>query len=290
MASSSNSKTVPKQHVTSQSLRVRQEIYERYSVPRVDFPLWVLERIEWRGDERVLDVGCGPGTYYTTLRQKWPDVRYYGLDFADEMLKQHPAPTRLSMASAEALPYESGTFDVVMANHMLFLLDDPARAIQEFRRVLKPNGIVLTSTNSLQTMPEIQALMRRALVLLGVSGKGQIQPPLMPHHTFALENGTRLLAQQFYAVVRYDLPTQLVFPALEPIMAYLESTRELREPFLPPEVAWDDLMMVMREQIVALLNHFGELVISKISGVLIASERGGFIEEFVGRRNGEHRW
>jgi SAM-dependent methyltransferase len=281
MASSTNPKTLPKQSVTSHALRVRQEIYDRYSVPRLDYGTWVLDRLQWQGDEHILDVGCGPGDYYHRIRQKWPGIHYYGLDTSADMLEQHPAPYGLALGFAENLPYADGVFDVVMANHMLFLLDDPNSALDEFQRVLKPNGLLIAATNSLQTMPEIQALMRRALVLLGATGKGQLQPPLMPHHAFALENGTRILAQHFFAVVRYDLPTQLVFPALDPIMAYLESTRELREPYLPPEIAWDDLMMVMREQIVALLNHFGELVISKVSGVLIASNSGGFIHEFV---------
>jgi SAM-dependent methyltransferase len=288
MASSSNSKILPKQQVTRQSLRVRKEIYDLYSVPKIDYPAWVLERVDWRGNEYLLDVGSGPGTYYEILKQRWPSVQYHGVDFSDEMLREHPSPA-LAKAVADTLPFADNTFDVVMANHMLFLIDDQASAIKEFHRVLKPDGLLVAATNSLHTMPEIQALMRRALVLLGASSKGQIQPPLMPHHTFALENGTRLLAQKFFAVVRYDLPTQLVFPTLDPVMAYLESTRELREPYLPAEILWDDLMMVMREQIVALLSHFGELAISKVSGVLVASDRGGFIHDFVNmRQNGSH--
>ncbi|MFO7322935.1 MAG: class I SAM-dependent methyltransferase [Chloroflexota bacterium] len=277
---------MPKYLETGESLRCRQEIYDRYSVPRVDFQRWVLERVNWRGDEHVLDAGCGEGNYVEALAQLCPDVKYTGIDLSHVMLDRHPDSRHTTVGDVEHLPFPDNTFDVVMANHMLFLVSDRNRALREFHRVLKPEGVLLAATNSMHTMPEIQALMRRALVLLGASGKGQVQPPQFPHHAFSLENGTRQLAHHFYAVVRYDLPTALVFPDVDPVMAYLENTRELREPYLPPGVSWDDLMMVMREQIIALLTHFGELVINKISGVLVASDRGGFIHDFVDQRNG----
>ena len=277
-----------KQTLSGDALRLRQDVYDRYGVPQIDYRAWVLDRLHWRGDERVLDVGSGPGDYYTALTGRYPDVDYVGVDLAWEMLESNPARPDMAQADLAELPFASGTFDVVMANHVLFMVPDREQAIRELRRVLKPDGVLLAATNSVHTMPEFQALMRRALVLLGASGKGQVQPPQFPHHAFSLENGTRQLAQQFFAVVRYDLPTALVFPSIDPIVSFLDSTRAMREPYLPDDITWDDLMMVMREQMAALLTHFGELVINKISGVLIASDRGGFIEEFVDTRNGQH--
>jgi hypothetical protein len=123
--------------------------------------------------------------------------------------------------------------------------------------------------------------MRRAIVLLTRSGASQVRPPAMASDMFALENGARFLARHFYGVIRYDLPSALVFPDIEPVMAYLESTRDLREPQLPSDVQWDDVMMIMRQQITHLVNHLGELVINKLTGVLMASDRGGFMREFM---------
>ena len=286
MTSATGGRSQSNQTISGEALRLRQAVYDRYSVPQIDYHAWVLDRLDWRGDERVLDVGCGPGGYYSILRQRFPELGYVGLDLDPTMLSSCPAEARLTQGDVLRLPFESGVFDVVMANHVLFLVEERAEAIRELRRVMKPDGVLLTATNSIHTMPEFQALMRRALVLLGASGKGQVQPPLFPHHSYSLENGTRQLAQEFFAVVRYDLPTSLVFPTIDPIMTFLDSTREIREPYLPEDITWDDLMMVMREQMSALLTHFGELVINKISGVLVASDRGGFIHDYVDRRNG----
>jgi len=267
------------QYANDEALRIRQETHELYTVPKVDFPSWVISLLDWQGSESLLDVGSGPGTYYLPINTRWPNISYTGLDFSRGMLGKHPASGKIVQADAQFLPYPDQSFDVVMANHMLYHVPDIDQAIREFRRVLKPDGLFLSATNSMHTMPEFQALFRRAIVLLSASGNSS--PPMPEHNPFSLENGTRRLSHHFYAVVRYDLPSTLVFSKVEPIIAYLESNRFFREPQLPADVSWDDLMLVMREQINRLLTHFGELVVNKVSGALIASDRGGFIQEYV---------
>jgi 2-polyprenyl-3-methyl-5-hydroxy-6-metoxy-1,4-benzoquinol methylase len=282
MLSSNQIQAVRQQYMTDETLRVRHETHERYSVPKIDFPAWVLNYIPWRGGERLLDVGCGTGNYYQPLLERVPDVKYHGLDFSTGMLKKHPAMEKSMLGDAQDLPFADNSFEVVMANHMLYHVPDIDRAIKECRRVLKPDGIMVTATNSQHTMPEFQVLFRRAIVLLSAPGAATpAQPPMPAHSLFALENGTRHLARNFYAVVRYDLPGSFVFPSIDPVMAYLESTRQLREPQLPRGVVWDDVMMIMRQQITHLINHFGELTVNKVSGLLIASDKGGFIREYV---------
>jgi SAM-dependent methyltransferase len=279
-------KTVRRQYASDVYLRIRQETHEQYTVPKVDFPEWVLSRLQWHGDEHILDIGSGGGNYFKALRRKWPDVTYHAIDQSPGILRTHPSTKRVVVADAQALPFADGAFDVVMANHMLYHVPDIEQAILEGRRVLKPDGIFMASTNSIQSMPEFHALFRRGMLLLSTPGKIYSQPPLPAQTNFALENGTRILSRYFYGVVRYDLPSTLVFPSVEPVMAYLESTRSTREPQLPETINWDDLMLVMREQVSRVLSHFGELVINKVSGVLIASNQGGFIREFVHELNG----
>jgi SAM-dependent methyltransferase len=282
LSSNDIQQAVRQQYMTDETLRIRHETHSRYSMPKVDFPSWVLSYIQWRGDEWVLDVGCGTGHYYQPLLTQVPGVRYFGVDYSEGMLKKHAAPERTAVSDAQALPFAPHSFDVVMANHMLYHVPDIDHAIKECRRVLKPDGILMTATNSQHTMPEFQVLFRRAIVLLSAPGSATpAQPPMPAHSLYSLENGTRHLARNFYAVVRYDLPGSFVFPSIEPVMTYLESTRQLREPQLPRGVVWDDVMMIMRQQITHLINHFGELTVNKVSGVLIASDKGGFIREYV---------
>jgi hypothetical protein len=50
-------------------LQARANIY-RYQQPQLDLAGWALEQVTWRGGERVLDVGCGPGQYLRRLAQR----------------------------------------------------------------------------------------------------------------------------------------------------------------------------------------------------------------------------
>jgi 2-polyprenyl-3-methyl-5-hydroxy-6-metoxy-1,4-benzoquinol methylase len=271
-------------YASDENLRIRQEIHDRYTVPARSFAEWVLARVDWHTGARVLDIGCGPGLYYGKMRNRRLNVEYHGIDLLPSMIVNHLGQqdgVPLSVADVQAIPYGNDQFDVVMANHMLYHVEDVPQAISEIRRVLKPGGIMVAATNSINTMPELQVLMRRAIVLLTRSGAAQVRAPEMPSDRFSLESGTRILSRHFYAVVRHDMPSALVFADVEPAMAYLESTRDLREPFLPDDVVWDDVMMIMRQQISQLIKHLGELVINKQAGVLIASDDGGFIGDFV---------
>ena len=270
---------------TDEALRIRQDTHDRYTVPPNNFASWALSCLQWRGDEVILDVGSGPGRWYSDLRQRSPHAVYYGSDLYPGMLARHPAPiSLLHISDAQNLPFASGTFDVVMANHVLFHIPDIDRAVSECRRVLKPGAILMAATNSLHNMPELQVLMRRAITLLVPPGTTNIQIPPAHSDLFTLESGTRLLARHFYAVVRYDLPSQLIFPDVEPVMAYMESTRSVREPQLPAGVLWDDVMLIVREQVNRLIEHFGELVVNKLAGVLIATDQGDFIHDYLAHK------
>jgi len=281
MPAANDPETVRKQYANDENLRIRQEIHTTYTVPKINFNEWVLDSVHWHGDERVLDVGSGAGTYYPLLKARMPDVSYHGIDLSPGMLAKHPNKGVVTVSDAQKLPYADNTFDVLMANHMMYHLNDVDEAIIEFRRVLKPSGVLMVATNSVQTMPELQVLMRRAILLLTRTGGTQVKPPTPASNLFALENGCRHLARHFYAVMRNDIPSKLVFPEIDPLMRYLESTRPLREPQLPADVNWDDVMMIMQQQVTHLVNHLGELVINKLAGVLLATDRGDFIDNFV---------
>lgn len=272
---------VGRMYLNEEALRIRQETHELYSEPKLDFTEWALDSVSWQGDEMVLDVGSGPGRYYAALHERFPDIQYYSCDLFAGMVKSHPYKNTLALADAQRLPYPDATFDVVMANHMLFHVPDVERALRELRRVVKPSGFVMATTNSIHTMPEFQALMRRAITLLSPPGTANVRVPGQHTDPFTLESGTRLFGRQFFAVVRYDLPRALIFPTPEPALAYLNSTRSVREAELPQGVNWDEMMMIVREQMGRLIDHFGELTINTLSGLLVATDRGDFIDEYI---------
>ncbi|MBK8026885.1 MAG: methyltransferase domain-containing protein [Chloroflexi bacterium] len=275
---------VQKQYAAPAFLRIMQETHDQFTFPQVDFAGWVLERCQLRGNERILDIGAGPGRYYEAIRSRFPDIDYTALDNSPGMLTNHTGAYKV-IAGAEALPFPTASFDVVMANHMLYHVPNVNVALVEMRRVVKQDGIVVAATNSATSMPQFVELLRRGILLMSKPGTPMtpLQPPQI---NFSLENGAQQMAQHFFAVVRHDLPGTLVFPEPAPAMRYLETWRAMREPLLPLGVKWEDVMLVIRDQINRIIKHFGDLSVEKLSGVLIASNHGGFIREY--RETADH--
>lgn len=272
---------------TDEHLAVRYRIHERYSQPQVDFHKWVVDIMQWRGDEWVLDVGAGPGSYFEHVRERAPQGCLMAGDLSLGMASQArqtgaPHGVHVINLDVQDLPFPDNTFDVVLANHMLYHVPDLDQGLREIRRVLRRDGCLIAASNSENTMPEFDTLTRRACTLLGFP-KQDFKPM---HIVFSLENGPMQLARHFRAVARYDMPSAFHFPETEPVMAYLNSMRALREQQLPEGVPWEEFMDVMERQVTRLIRHFGELQVHKLTGVLVATNGGGFARDYLQRLNG----
>jgi SAM-dependent methyltransferase len=94
----------------------------------------------------MLDVGCGEGRFSRLLRSHGVPVT--GIDPTGALLdvaRQRDAETEYLEGIAEALPFESGRFDLVVSYLTLLDIPDIARAIPEMVRVLKPGGRLLVA-------------------------------------------------------------------------------------------------------------------------------------------------
>jgi SAM-dependent methyltransferase len=279
---------------TGEIVAIHTRIHQQYSFPQIDFTAWALERMRWRGDEAVLDVGCGFGGYFSAVRERAPRGALAAGDLSLRLLREmggdnmDALPALLTL-DAQGLPFPDGTFDVVLANHVLHHMPDTHRALSEIRRVLRPTGVLLAATNSLDHLLEFDALYRRAYMLLGATEAAQAPSPPSARR-FQLENGAAVLARHFYAVARHDLHSALIFPRVEPVMEYLQCSRPLHEPQLPPGVTWNALMHVMEAEICEVIDHLGSLVVNKFSGVFVATHAGDFAAPLAKlRRAAGHR-
>jgi ubiquinone/menaquinone biosynthesis C-methylase UbiE len=100
--------------------------------------------------DRVLDVGCGPGTITTGLAALVPGGEVVGIDLAGDVLalaRQEADAAgqrnvRFEAGDVYHLGYDDGAFDVVHAHQVLQHLSDPVAALREMRRVCRPGGLV----------------------------------------------------------------------------------------------------------------------------------------------------
>lgn len=198
------------QYADDQKLRVRIETHERYSENPVPFTQWILERVDARAGQRLLDVGSGPGQYHHRLT----DVRVIALDTSAGMLAKVRVPA--VQADAQALPVRDRSFDRVMANHVLYHVPDMTQAMREMRRVALPRARVVMAANSRTSMRPLFALTDDVAAELGVPGYPSVG------QRFALEDLP--LVREVFPGARVDVYEDAFrFPSPDPVLAYVAS-------------------------------------------------------------------
>jgi ubiquinone/menaquinone biosynthesis C-methylase UbiE len=112
----------------------------------IQSPAAVVRWIGLRGDETVLELGCGPGYFSIALRDATPHGRLVLFDLQPEMLhmarkRVGPGGTVTTVAgNAMSLPFPAETFDVVFIAAVLGEVPDRLACLSEVRRALRPGG------------------------------------------------------------------------------------------------------------------------------------------------------
>lgn len=106
-----------------------------------------------RSPLRVLDAGIGRAKLERVYRHHFPDlpVAWHGLDllpFRLEATRDVPGIRRVQGDLEGGLPFRDGAFDAVACSYVLQHLRDPARAVRELARVLRPGGLLLVAVPS----------------------------------------------------------------------------------------------------------------------------------------------
>lgn len=128
------------------------------------------------------------------------------------------------VADAQAIPFGDGTFDLVVANHMLYHVPDELKAVAEIRRVLKPGGRLHAATNGLVHMSELQTFITEQFEEFGASFLS------LDSQAFSLENGEEGLSRFFDTVDLHIVENNaLEVTEAEPFMAYILSMQRFQE-------------------------------------------------------------
>jgi ubiquinone/menaquinone biosynthesis C-methylase UbiE len=155
------------------------------------------------------------------------------------------------MSDAQALPFDGGAFDVVVAHHMLYHVPNLDAALSEFVRVLRPGGKLFAATNGRKHFKEVREILDIHWRYVDA---------------FGLENGPDTIARYFDDVIVERYEDAIETPESAPVIAYVRSMSTF----------WtlgEDRAVELQRQIDAVIEREGVFRISKDAGVIVARRR-----------------
>lgn len=244
----------------------RQAIYRFVEHPWPSSRGRVLGAVDLTGDETIVDVGCGNGNDQRQLRAAGHAGPILAFDLSVGMLQTLDAGVPSANADVAALPLRDGTADVALAMHMLYHCPVLPDAVAELRRIVRPGGTLLASTNALAHLQELRELWTEALS--DAAGRS-VRPWHGSTERFPLEKAADVLGTSFDDV-RVQLTTnRLLLPEVAPVVAYVASTRDLSQHDVD-DATWAAALDLLTERVTARLAAEGVLAITTASGVAVA--------------------
>ena len=216
-------KSLKTQYQNASNISARIRLHEMYSQNQTGWFPWIYHNCKITDGMRILEIGCGDGTLWNENMAKLPqNISAVLSDISEGMLhdvrRRIGSDSRFSFQAFDChrIPFVSDSFDLVIANHVLFYCDDIAKVCREVSRILVPGGRFLCSTYGASHMQEITALVQEFDSRIQLSGDAL-------YARFGLENGAELLAPYFS-----EISTQLYDDALyvtdaAPLIEYILS-------------------------------------------------------------------
>jgi ubiquinone/menaquinone biosynthesis C-methylase UbiE len=116
--------------------------------------LWTVRLLDVRPSDRVLEIGFGPGRAIEEIAKNLTTGQIAGVDFSRTMVsaakRRNAAGVRaarvdLRYGDVTQLPFADNFFDKVFSINCVYFWTDPAAALEEIRRVLKPGGVLIVT-------------------------------------------------------------------------------------------------------------------------------------------------
>ena len=206
------------QYATARNLNTRISIHDKYSVNKTGFGNWIASHYPIAPGDRILELGCGTGSMWKEQLALVQGARLHLTDLSEGMVKAArenlPGQENLTfgVADIQSLPYPDSSFDLVIANMMLYHVPDLELGLSQVRRVLKKGGRFCCATYGVHGIVEFVAELLREEHVQGCVGT-----------RFTLQNGREILSRHFSRVERLDYPDALAVTDVTDFAEYVYS-------------------------------------------------------------------
>ena len=226
---------------------------------------WALGLVPTEASATILDAGCGWGRF------TWPLIEEFGVastkitcaDSSLGMLESAAAEAKrrrhrpsFVTADIQALPFPSGRFTGVMANHVLYHLPDISDGVRELARVVNENGWLLATTNSDDISVPVLEFHYAALDELGIAYETEARSP------FSMENGGKILGEGFADVDQVYFEDEVRYATAEDFLKSYKTIGRYRNLLARADIESDKkrhLPVLVQQQASEVILKSGEL-------------------------------
>ena len=261
----SNEETnIIEQYKNAKNLNDRISLHEKYSTNKQGWFNWLFYQIDFSRVNRLLELGCGNGKLWQENKIDLRNREIFLSDISEGMVEEVRnklgSDFNCIVADAEKIPFKDKYFDTIIANHVLFYLNDLNLGLKEISRVLKPNGILYCSTYGKNHMKEITEIVQNFDSRINLSNHSL-------YDIFGLENGESILCNYFSNVEKYNYQDSLEITESKPLIDYIMSCHGNQNEILGPR------LNEFKEYIEELLENNGKIVVTKEAGLFVCRKR-----------------
>ena len=261
----SNEETnIIEQYKNAKNLNDRISLHEKYSTNKQGWFNWLFSQTDFSKVNRLLELGCGNGKLWQENRIELRNREIFLSDISEGMVEEVRnklgSDFNCIVADAEKIPFKDMYFDSIIANHVLFYLNDLNLGLKEISRVLKQNGILYCSTYGKNHMKEITEIVQNFDSRISLSNHSL-------YDIFGLENGEDILSKYFSNIQRMDYQDSLEITESKPLIDYIMSCHGNQNEILGPR------LNEFKEYIKELLKNNGKIVVTKQAGLFICNNR-----------------
>jgi 2-polyprenyl-3-methyl-5-hydroxy-6-metoxy-1,4-benzoquinol methylase len=262
-----------KQYNTADKYNARILIHAKYGTNKTPWPIWLYSLYHFGDHARIIDFGCGNGLLWKVnsfrINKDWQidltDFSQGMIDSARSYIGPSPADICYKVVDLSQFAVGNTKYTNIIANHMLYHIEDREKAIRTIFDILEPGGEFYASTVGLGNMQEMKQLVREftgndnySIALGNITDR------------FSLENGAAQILTAFDDVEMIEYPDALEITDANDLVNYVFSCNDLAPGIqVLPEDQREAFTCFAEDKIA----RDGKIKISKSSGTFIAGKK-----------------
>ena len=248
------------QYKDSKNLNKRISIHDKYSTNKQGFSNWIFSNYKIEKNAKVLELGCGTGNMWlerneeidTASKIVLSDLSLGMLEEAKKNLFMYPK-IEFENINIEDIKYPDESFDIVIANMMLYHVKNIKKALKEVKRVLKKSGVFYCATYGENGIVKYLASILKPCGMVDNSNKN-----------FTLQNGKLLLNEEFDDVIKLEYEDSLKVNNVDDIIDYLFSLSSIANLNLKSrEDIKKELVKNMKDGVLNIPKEYGMFISKK---------------------------